>query len=162
MLQATRIPLRTLIAMIAAVSFLAVLLASPNARAGGKASDSKVKIKAASQKGSDGATLVKLNLSIEKGWYIYANPVGNDDLASNATVVTVKGVKDSDLKVLFPKPKTKVDKTIGNYNYYDGDVTIEATVRNASGPLEFHVQVNSCNFERGVCLAPGTVKVTVP
>jgi hypothetical protein len=143
-----------------AVVAAALLFAGP-ARAQ-KNSAENVKIKATEEKGKDGSRIVKLNLSVADGWYIYANPVGNEDLAPNATTVTVKGAKPADLKVTFPKAKVKEDKTVGNYNYYTGDVTIEATVRNATGPLEFNVQVNTCHLTRGVCLPPGTVKVTVP
>jgi Disulphide bond corrector protein DsbC len=159
--QANRLRSLAVMAVVVGVALGAGLLNTP-AQAGGKNSAENVKIKATSEKGGDGARVVKLHLTIAKDWYIYANPVGNEDFASNATTVTVKGVKADAVKVTYPKAKVKEDKTIGNYNYYTGDVTIEATVRDASGPLEFDVQVNSCHLIRGVCLAPGTVKVTVP
>jgi len=140
----------------------AALLVAPASAPAQKNSAENVKITASPEKGKDGSRVVKLKLSVADGWYIYANPVGNEDLAPNATTVKVKGVKDADVKVTYPDPKVKKDKDIGNYNYYVGDITIEATVRNASGPLEFQVQVNTCHLVRGVCLAPGTVKVMVP
>jgi len=156
--HANRICSPGLLAVLAA----AALLAAPALARQQKNSADNVKIKATAEKGKDGSRVVKLHLTVAEGWYIYGNPVGNEDLAPNATTVKVKGVKDADVKVKFPDPKVKQDKTIGKYNYYVKDVTIEATVRNASGPLEFNVGVNTCHLTRGVCLAPGTVKVTVP
>jgi hypothetical protein len=144
--------------MLAAVA----LIVAPERALAQKNSSENVKVKATAEKGKEGERVVKLQLTIADGWYIYANPVGNEDLATNATTVKIKGVKDSDVKVTYPKAKVKEDKVVGNYNYYTGDVDIQATVRGASGPLEFEVQVNTCHLIRGVCLPPGTVKVTVP
>jgi hypothetical protein len=140
----------------------AVLLAAPAWATPQKNSSENVKITATPEKSSDSARVVKLRLKIADGWYAYANPVGNEDLAPNATTVKVKGVKDADVKVTFPKAKVKEDKTIGNYNYYTGDVDIVAAVKNATGTLEFEVTVNTCHLIRGVCLPPGTVTVKVP
>ncbi len=157
-MQATRMRALGLGALCAA----AVLLTVPAGAAPQKNSSENVKITATPEKGQDGARVVKLHVKIADGWYAYANPVGNEDLAPNATTVKVKGVKDADVKVTYPKAKMKEDKTVGNYNYYTGDLDIVAAVKNATGPLEFEVTVNTCHLIRGVCLPPGTVSVKVP
>ena len=46
---------------------------------------------------------------------------------------------------------------------YEDKVTIEANVTRTMGdssPLQISIDVNSCN--KGTCLLPGTVKLTVP
>jgi hypothetical protein len=103
---------------------------------------------------------VKLHFTIDPDWYIYANPVKNESLEPNATTVRLKGVKPSDVTVTYPEGKLKKDKDLGNYRYYDETVTVEAAVRNATGPLEFFVQVNACTTNK--CLLPGQIKLNVP
>src|SRR5947209_1696163 len=81
-------------AALLALAFLAGLTPGPDARAQGKNSTTVVKAKAAADKpGADGRQAVTLTLSMDKDWYIYANPVGNADFEDNQTVVkfTVKG-----------------------------------------------------------------------
>jgi hypothetical protein len=158
MLNATRIRSLGMFVGVAVVA-LCVL---PGQALAQKNSAENVKIKATADKGKDGSRIIKLTLSVADGWYIYANPVGNEDLAPNATTVKIKGVKDADVKVTYPKAKVKEDKIVGSYKYYTGDVPIDVTVQNSSGPLEFQVQVTTCHLIRGVCLQPGTVKVIVP
>jgi hypothetical protein len=134
-------------------------LAGQPAWAGNKTSASKVKIKATPETGSDDVRVVKLHLTIDKDWYIYANPVGDEQLAPNATTVTLRN-KIANTKITYPKGKFKKDGDFAYY-YYTGDVTVTATVPNASGPLEFNVRVNACNV-KGQCLSPGEIKLTVP
>src|SRR5262249_41828104 len=59
---------------------------------GAKKSDSVVKAKASvmpEKPGPDGKQTVTVMLTIEKGWHIYANPPGLDDLVPVQTTVTV-------------------------------------------------------------------------
>ena len=57
-------------------------------RAAPLTSDSVVKATAVADKpGPDGKQTVTLTLAIDKGWHLYANPVGTDDLAPVQTVV---------------------------------------------------------------------------
>src|SRR5439155_14185102 len=116
-------------------------------QAGGvKKSDSVVKAKAEAEKiGADGKQSVKVTLTVEKGWHIYANPVGNPDQESAATTVTITGkTKPKDVKIEYPKGKLVKDMLVGNYIVYEGEVVIKAVVERANGdsaPLEVAVKL---------------------
>jgi DsbC/DsbD-like thiol-disulfide interchange protein len=130
------------------------------ARAQAKKSDAMVKVKAvAGKETADGITPITLTLAIEKGWHLYANPVGNEDFADNATVVTASGgVK---LDVAYPAGKVVKDKTLGNYKVYEDEVKIELKAHRAGGaPIELNIKVQACNESR--CLLPATIKTSVP
>lgn len=127
-------------------------------------SDSKVKITAeVSKPDAEGKQVVTLNLTIEKGWHLYANPIGNKDLESAQTKVTLKGGQElKDVKIEYPVGKVHKDSVVGDYSVYEGSVVIKAQVRRASGdasPLEASVAIQSCNDK--TCLLPATVKVPV-
>jgi DsbC/DsbD-like thiol-disulfide interchange protein len=112
---------------------------------------------------ADGKQKIELTLMVNKGWYIYANPVGNEDLASNATTVTVNP-KPASVEISYPAGKEKKDKIVGDYRIYEDKVVIPLQIRRAAGDnaaLELTVRVNACNV-KGFCLPPGTTKVTVP
>jgi len=135
-------------------------------QAGGvKKSDSLVKAKAEADKiGADGKQTVKIMLTVDKGWHIYANPVGNPDQESAATTVTISGkTKPKDVKIEYPKGKLVKDMLVGNYIVYEGDVVVKAVVERAkgdTGPLEVSVKLQACN--ESTCLLPATIKLSVP
>src|SRR5205807_7639579 len=112
-----------------------------------------------------GKQLVTVILAHDLGWHTYANPVGNDDFDSNKTVVTVKAKgKPVNVKVDYPTGKVHKDKIIGDYKIYEDQTRIQATVQRDPGdtsPLEVNVRIIACH-DKGVCLLPATVKVTVP
>jgi DsbC/DsbD-like thiol-disulfide interchange protein len=130
----------------------------------GEKSDSKVKVTAKAGKlGADGKQTVAIDIAIDKGWYIYANPVKSEDFEDNRTSVTIKAKGKIAADVKYPEGKLKDYGKIKFYIYQD-KVTIEAQVKRTPGdtsPLEVSVAVNSCS-EKGVCLLPATVKLTVP
>jgi len=147
---------------VLAVSFLTL---GP-VQGGGKKSDSEINVTVkADRPGADGKQTVRLTLSINKGWYIYANPVGNEDFAANATTVTVKP-KPQSIEVHYPSGKLKKDSVAGqsiDYRVYEDQVTIPIQLQRAAGDtaaLEVSVRVNACNT-KGFCLPPGTLKVIV-
>jgi len=128
-------------------------------------SDAHVKITATADKpAADGTQLVTLNLVVEKGWHLYANPVGNKDLAEAATTVLFTGTnKPEIIKIDYPAGKVLKDATVGDYKIYEDAVVIKAQVKRApgsTGPLELAVKIQTCNDK--VCAAPATVPVTVP
>jgi DsbC/DsbD-like thiol-disulfide interchange protein len=134
--------------------------------AGGKKSDSEVKIAVeAAKPDADGKQVITIKLDINKGWHVYSNPVGNEDLESAQTVVKVDGkVKPAAVKIEYPKPHIVTDKILGKYGTYEEKVAIKATVQRAAGdtgPLWVTVRINACN-DRGTCLPPATVKRDVP
>ena len=143
---------------------LAAAFTAAGASAQGTKSDSKVKITAKADKpGADGKQVVTLTLTIESGWHLYANPVGNEDFADNQTVVAaVPKSKHEVVKVEYPAGKVVKDKTVGDYKVYEDTVTIKAEVRRAkdgADPFELNVKVQACNDK--TCLLPATVKVKV-
>jgi uncharacterized protein len=157
--------LRTVVAALALV--IAGSVASrlePELLAQVKKSDAFVKVTAKGGKAdSDGKQAVTITIQIEKGWHIYANPVGDDSLKPVQTVVTVTGKeKLQDVKVDYPAGKLVKEKDLDlEYRIYEGSVEIKAHVRRAkgdSGPLEVSARVHASG---GCCVLPATVKVPV-
>jgi hypothetical protein len=126
-------------------------------------SDSVVKATAVAEKpDAEGKQVVTLTLAIDKGWHLYANPVGAEDFASVQTVVKVKarGALDN-LKVSYPVGKEVKDPTLGAYKVYEDMASITITANRAKGdnsPLELTVKVQACNDK--TCLLPSEVKLT--
>jgi hypothetical protein len=134
-----------------------------------KSSASVVKVTATADKpDADGKQIVTITLAMDKDWHTYANPVGNEDLETTQTVVTIGAkVKPTEVKIDYPKGKLIKDSVLGNYSIYEDKVTIKATVRRAKGdtsPLEVSVKISACidTPKLKKCLMPATVKVSVP
>ena len=132
---------------------------------GAKKSDSVVKTTAeAAPPDAEGKQVVTVTMEIESGWHTYANPVGQDDLASVQTTVTVTGkTKLTNVKVEYPAGKEIDDKVLGKYRIYEDKVEIRATVKRMpddKNPLEVTVKFQSCTEKQ--CLLPATVKLKVP
>ena len=150
------------------IAGLVVLLAGlffafgQEAAAGGK-SDKVVKATASAGKAdSDGKQVVTIVLEVESPFYLYANPVGKEDLEAAQTTVTATG-KTKLVKVDYPAGETKTDKVLGDYKVYKGKVTIKATVRRGkgdTGALGLAVKLQACDNKR--CLFPATIKLSVP
>lgn len=118
----------------------------------------KVDVKA--EKAADGGRTVTVTLEIEKGWHLYANPVGDELLEDAATKLTfLADGKAVAAKVAYPKGKTV---TVGpdRYNIYEDSVTIKATV--PAGASKVRIKVQACNDETKKCLLPGSVTADVP
>ena len=149
----------------AALSALALLLTAAGpapAQGGPKKSADVVKAEAkAGKPAADGSRTVTIALTIEKGWHLYANPVGFEDLAPNQTTVTFTGAnKPDDVKIDYPPGKSVKDKVLmAEYRTYEDKVTIKAKVGAGSGPLEVSLKVQACDERR--CLAPSTLKLEV-
>lgn len=132
---------------------------------GAKRSDAVVKAAAKADKpAADGKQTVTVTLTVDNGWHVYANPVGNETLDSAQTQVLVAGkVKPKAVKVDYPKGNVVKDMLVGDYKVYEGKVEIKATVERAAGdtgPLEVTVKLQACNEK--TCLLPATIKLTVP
>jgi DsbC/DsbD-like thiol-disulfide interchange protein len=136
-----------------------------NLYAQGKKSDAVVKVTAKGGKvDGDGKQTVTITAQIDKGWHIYANPVGEDSLKPVQTVVTVTGKeKLQDVKLDYPTGKVVKDADLKiEYKVYEGKVEIAAHVQRAkgdTGPLEVSVKIQACSDKN--CLLPATVKVPV-
>jgi Disulphide bond corrector protein DsbC len=86
------------------VILLSVAFCVVQANAGEK-SDSKIKATATASKiGADGKQTVTITLDVEKGWYIYANPMkaNTNVLDGNETVLTVKSKDKIQAAIKYP------------------------------------------------------------
>ena len=130
---------------------------------GARQSDSVVKATAAAENPRGGKQTLKITLTIDKDWHIYANPAGNPDQESSKTSVEFTGrSKPKTVKIEYPKGKLIKDALVGDYSVYEGTVEIKAIVERMpgeSGPLEISIKVQACNDK--TCLRPATIKLTV-
>jgi len=132
----------------------------------GQASAKKVRVNASATKPDDaGNQVITVNVKIDPGWYIYANPVDHnkETLNRNKTTLSVSPkVKLDAVKIDYPAGTLKKEDK-DEYKIYGGSVTIRAAIRRAkgdTGPLEWNLEVNACNSN--VCLPKGVVTFTVP
>lgn len=125
-------------------------------------SDARVKVKVKSDKSAgDNTETIAITLAVDKGWHVYANPVGLEDLASAQTVVLFTGsAKPEVLKIDYPAGKLVKDSIVGDHKVYEDQVTIRARVRRAAGPLTVAVKFQACSDK--TCLQAATVKTTLP
>ena len=70
-------------------------------------------------------------MSIDKGWHIYANPVGNPKLESAATRVSVKAAQPVQVLAMEYPPGKPVKEDGYEYNVYEDTVIIKVQVRPA-------------------------------
>jgi thiol:disulfide interchange protein len=159
----TQTMIRRCVVLLAALA-VGLMMTAGHVSAQGKKSDSVVKAKATADKPVDGKQVVTITLDIDPQYYIYANPPGQEDLASAQTEVKVTGKnKPETVKIEYPEPKVEKDTTLGDYKVYRGKVTIKATVQRAkgdTGALEVAIKLQSCSKKS--CLAPATIKLAVP
>jgi hypothetical protein len=140
------------------------VVASPVLAQGAKKSDAVVKTAATAGKpDADGKQVVSITVEPDAGWHVYANPVGNEDLTSVQTTVTITAKnKLEEVKIDYPEGKLHKDDVVGNYRTYEEKVTIKATVLRAkgdTGPLEVTLKFQACSDKQ--CLLPANVKLTV-
>jgi DsbC/DsbD-like thiol-disulfide interchange protein len=148
--------------LLAALALILGPAARQPADAGKSLSPTKVSA-TATKPDAEGRQTVLVRLEIEKGWHAYANPVRNEVLESNKTIVKIasKGGKLADIKIEYPPGEKKVDGK-ETYQIYHDKVTITAKVRRATGdssPLDVTVQYVNCDATR--CLPPKTVTLIV-
>src|SRR5262249_51586973 len=133
---------------------------------GPKKSDAVVKITTSAEPqkpGPDGKQVVTVTIQIDSGWHLYANPVGQEDLAPSQTTLTVESkTKPEDVKLDYPEGKEINDAVVGKYKVYEDKVSIKATVKRAAGdtgPLELTLKFQACTDKQ--CLLPATKKLKI-
>jgi DsbC/DsbD-like thiol-disulfide interchange protein len=147
--------------MLRTIQAVAVLVAFIPAVALGQGkvtSADKVKADVKAEKSSGATRAVTVKLDIQKGWHIYANPVGNELLEDGATKLTfLADGKAVEAKVEYPKGKAV---TVGpdRYNVYEESVTIKASV--PAGAAKVRIKVQACDDKN--CLLPGSITLDVP
>lgn len=131
----------------------------------GMKSDSQVKAAIeASKPDAEGKQVITITLDVNKGWYIYANPIDNKDFLPNQTNLRVlAGKKEVEAKFDFPPGVTK---TVGkeSYKVWKDKITIKAHVVRPADvkEMEIHVRLSSCSEAEMICLIPATVRLKVP
>lgn len=147
------------------LTLVAVLVGDAGtALAQAKKSDSVVKLEARADKpDADGKQTITITLDIDKPWHIYANPVGNEDLANVQTVVNIASKnKLESVNVAYPDGKLQNDQGV-KYKTYEGKVTIKAQVKRARGDntaLQLTIKLQACNDK--TCLFPAMIKKELP
>jgi uncharacterized protein len=107
---------------------------------------------------ADGNRKFALTLTVAAPWHLYANPTGPESLADSQTDVSVYvGGKKVEATVVYPKGKEVIDKDVGKYLIYEGEVKITGIFPAAEGDVEARVKVNAC--KDGTCLLEGILKV---
>lgn len=152
--------------VLAGLAGLMAIVAWPSSAGAIKKSDSVVKVEFQVEPkvpGPDGTQRLVVSLDIDKGYHIYANPVGLESLAGSQTTLRASARIDPELKVEYPAGKLVPDKEVGDYRIYEGQVRIQAMVRRMpgdTGPLELNLKFQACSDRS--CLLPATVKHQVP
>lgn len=87
---------------------------------------------------------IVVTLTIEKGYHLFANPTGNEDLPPQ-TVLTVSGKgKPEVVKITYPKGEVVKNAIVGDYRIYTGTVSLEVITKRArddQSPLVIAVRV---------------------
>ena len=147
-----------------AVAILAVLPAHAHAQV--KKSDSVVKVEVDAGAIENDKQTVKLTLIIEKEWHLYANQIGQENLAI-ATEVTISGkTEPQSVKISYPPGKLEKNHVVGDHYIYEGKAVIRADVQRVkgdTGPLKATIKLQACSSGKsGTCLLPATVEVSIP
>jgi DsbC/DsbD-like thiol-disulfide interchange protein len=133
--------------------------------AGGTRSDSVVKATASAEKpDADGKQVITVKLAVEKGWHVYANPIGAE--VGIPTKVTVEGKKPEDVQIDYPKGRAIQDPMEGTYRIYEDEAAIKVSTHRTGddSPLKLKVKFQACTGAGpgGKCLAAATVELSVP
>jgi len=150
----------------AAIVVCSPALATQNAP---KKSDAAVKVAVAAEPADPaGLQTVYVALTIDQGWHIYANPVGNENFSSVQTTVTPQPpLTSQSIQVTYPPGRKMEDPVVGTYTIYEGRVVLKALVQRNPGdatPVQLQVKFQACCHvpQQEKCLPPAVVTVTVP
>jgi uncharacterized protein YyaL (SSP411 family) len=130
-----------------------------------KRSDRVVKVTVKAEKpNAQGMQTIIVTFKIDKGYHIYANPVGNETLKEAQTVVTVASdVKPLTATLTYPPGKDVKDDVVGSYRIYEGEVMVRVEVQRAASDAtsaEVTARFMACTDK--TCLLPAAVKLAVP
>ena len=149
---------------LAGIMIVAAMLFARVEAGNRKTSADVVKINATATKPDvNGKQTVTITLDIQKGWWMYANPVNHNNEFLDGDQVTVKlaAKEKTQVDVKYPAGKTRRERK-EIFDIYEGAVKIEANVVRTKGdtsPLEISIYVRV--FDDKSCLAPVTVKIKV-
>jgi DsbC/DsbD-like thiol-disulfide interchange protein len=126
--------------------------------------DSSAKVKTSAVVGpiEQGKQTATITLTVEKGWHIYANPVGNEIFEPCETCVHIKAhAAPAKVDIQFPAgtqinlPATKLKLMI-----YEGKIDIPVVVQRTAGdtsPLEIEISFLACSTDRALLPARVTL-----
>jgi hypothetical protein len=111
-----------------------------------------------------GKQRIVTTLTIQEGYGLFANPVGNPMFMSYATTLTVTGNLQPDaVKITYPQGQLVEDEITGDYYIYRGVVKLEVEVSRGTanqGPITVNVRVQPWNDHR--CFLPRKLSQEVP
>jgi hypothetical protein len=114
----------------------------------------------------DGHQRLEITLTIERGWYIYANPVGNELLEPNGLQLKIQGKQlPRSISFRYPRGEFVKDKVIGDYRIHKGKVIVIADLfRNQGEAAQLEIQAwqRPINPEKGVCIRSRLLRGTFP
>ena len=135
---------KSLIAVLITFAFSGV---QANAQPG--RSDYHVKAAATATKpDADGKQTVTITLDIEKGFYLYANPVNHEFLEGSELKVKIAAKEPVKTTVRYPTGKSRVFGGREKFDIYEGVVKIDAQVvrtNGDTGPLTIHVAIQAAD-----------------
>ena len=125
-----------------------------------------VKVSVTSSKpDNSGKQTVTVNMDIDKGCFIFANPVKNEDLEPIQTRVYITSEKKlTDVKVQYPPGKQQMKHKL-TWMQYERKIAIQAVVQRApgdTGPLFVDVNYSAHLEEIGGCLLPARERFELP
>jgi hypothetical protein len=146
--------------------FFAAILAGLPTVAHAQKSDSVVKVEVDAGKIENDKQTVTLTIAVAKGYHIYANQIGQENIALPTEVAVSGKTKLQGLKINYPPGKLKIDSTVGDHYIYERLAVIEADVQRAkgdTGPLKATIKLQACSEGKDAkCLLPATLEVNVP
>jgi hypothetical protein len=153
------------LAVLAAVAVLAFLTVGRSPARTPAKTDSVVEVTVAAEKpDADGKQVLTVTLDVEPGWYIYANPVG-DELFEKAQAKVEVTREGKLIAVKFDYPEGKLIKEeLIEYRVYERKVAIKGTLQRGkddSRPLKVSVRFQG-HSRKFVCLPRTVVERTLP
>jgi hypothetical protein len=122
-------------------------------------SRSVVQVKARLEHAGPGKDVIVVCFDVQKGWHIYANPAGAEELEAARTTIEV--VTKNAAKVHVDYPAGKEQNALGlKWKSYEGCFEIRATVERdakAGCPLEIDVRFQAVDDRS--CLLADTVRI---
>jgi DsbC/DsbD-like thiol-disulfide interchange protein len=119
-------------AFVGSVCLATAIMVQPLSAA--KRSDEVVKVRATADPTSpQGLRRVIISLAVERGWHIYANPAGPEELRDAQTSIALIGPSSMRIEsVGYPQGIEKRNEIVGTYRVYQGEVSIPVTLRPTS------------------------------
>ena len=125
-------------------------------------SRSVVAVKARIEHTAPGKDVIVVCFNVQKGWHIYANPAGAEDLEAARTTIEVVTKNAVKVQVDYPPGKDR-DFAGLKLKIYEGTFEIRATVeRDAKAGCPLDIDVRFQAVDDRSCLMPDVKRITLP